>query len=163
MKTKTLFISLILLIIVSSFSLSGQGTAFNGEWKINKEKTVLADGQLFLANIKLQIKNDTLFTTRTYQNDMGEEYPFDENLSLDGKEIKIFIYDMPRTSKASRSESDGSFNIESTTTFNGQYGEDNLVAKEKWMIDKAGKVLTIDFTNKMSDVETKGINYYDKL
>ena len=93
---------------------------------------------------------------------MGEQYPFDENLSLDGKDAKIVIYDMPRTSKVTKSASDGSLSFESTTTFNGQYGEENLVAKETWKIDPEGKLLTIDFTNKMADNETTGTNYYNR-
>lgn len=163
MKTKTIFIFLVLLIITSSYSALGQRANFSGEWKLNKEKTVLADNQLFLSRVTIQLKSDSLLTTRVYENANGEEYPFEENLSLDEKESKIVIYDMPRTTKASRSNTDGSIIIESTTTFNGNNGEENLAAKETWKVDNEGQTLTIGFTNKMSGGETVGTNYYNKV
>jgi hypothetical protein len=163
MKTKSFLSILILILITSSFSVLAQNKNFAGEWTINKEKTTLADEQLFLSGIKVELRNDSLLTTRTYENGMGESYPFDENLSLDGKESKISIYDMPRTSKATKSDAEGSLLVESTTIFNGQYGEDSLLAKETWKLDLEGKVLTIAFTNKMSGNDVTGTNIYDKV
>ena len=163
MKTKTFFIILILFTISFSFSAFGQITNFSGKWELNKEKTILADNQLFLSGITIQLKSDSLLTTRIYQNSNGEEYPFDENLSLDGKESKFTIYDMPRTSKVTKSEADTSLVIESTTTFNGQYGAEDMVAKETWKVDISGNILTLNFTNKMSGTETTGTNYYKKV
>jgi hypothetical protein len=163
MKTKTIFLFLILFTFTYSFTAVGQGTNFSGVWKLNKEKTVLADDRLFLSEIKIQLKNDSLFTTRIYQNSNGEEYPFDENLSLDGKESKITIYEMPRTSSALKSEPDGSLIVLSTTTFNGQNGEEDLITKETWKVDNEGNTLTIDFTNMMSGNEIKGTNFYNKV
>ncbi|MEI8226388.1 MAG: hypothetical protein WCG82_10735 [Bacteroidota bacterium] len=163
MKIKATFLFLILFAITFSFSALGQRANFSGEWKLNKEKTVLADNQLFLSRVTIQLKSDSLLTTRVYENANGEEYPFEENLFLDGKEYKIVIFDMPRTTKASRSDTDGSLIIESTTTFNGNNGEENLTAKETWKVDDEGETLTIGFTNKMSGSETVGTNYYNKV
>lgn len=163
MKTKTIFILIILFSITSSFSALGQKANFSGKWALNKEKTTLADNQLFLSKVSIQLKTDSLLTSRVYENGNGEEYPFEENLSLDGKECKISIYDMPRKTKASRSNTDGSIIIESTTTFSGDNGEVNLTAKETWKVDNEGKILTINFTNKMADSESAGTNYYNKV
>jgi hypothetical protein len=163
MKTRTILVLLILSVLIPSFSVYSQNTGLNGEWKINKEKSVIPDNQLYLSGVKIQIKNDTLYTTRTYSSPDGQEYPFDENLSLDGKEAKITIYDMPRSSKAIKSAADGSIAIESSTTFQGNSGEENLIAKETWKVDSEGKMVVIEFTNKMSGVETTGTNYYDKV
>jgi hypothetical protein len=127
------------------------------------EKTVLAENQLFLSAITIQIKGDSLLTSRTYANGNGDEYPFEENLTLNDKECKISIYNMPRSSRASKLQADGSLIIESTTTFTGQSGEENMVAKETWKVDKAGNTLIMDFTNKMSGNETTGKNYYNKV
>ena len=163
MKTKTIFSFLVLIMVTSSFSALAQKENFSGKWKLDKEKTVIADDQLFLSTVTIQIKNDSLLSNRIYENSYGEQYPFDENLALNGTDCKIVIYDMPRTSKASRSKEDGSVNIESKTTFNGNYGEEDLLAKETWKVDKKGEVLTIEFVNNMSGVETKGTNYYNKV
>jgi len=163
MKTSAILIFLILLNITSFLSASGQKPGFAGEWTLDKEKTVLANNQLFLSKVSIQLKSDSLLTTRVYENGNGEQYPFVENLSLDGKESKIVIYDMPRTSKASWSNTDGSLIIESITTFNGNNGEENMTAKETWKVDNDGKTLIIAFTNKMAGTESAGINYYNKV
>lgn len=163
MKTKSTFLFLLLLIAASSFSAFAQKSGFDGEWKLDKAKTVLADNQLFLSKITVQLKSDSLLTVRTYENANGEEYPFEENISLDGKDCKITIYDMPRVSKASKSGTDGSLMVESKTTFQGNNGEDNLIAKETWTADSEGKTLTIAFTNKMTAGEAAGISYFNKI
>ncbi len=162
MKTKPTIILLVTVLLMISFNSYAQKTDFAGEWKLNREKTVLAENQLFLSKVTIQIKGDSLFTTRVYENDNGEEYPFDENLTLDGKDCKITIYDMPRTSKASLSDVDGSIKVESKTTFYGDNGEEDLTANEIWKVDPDTKMLTVEFTNKISGNETTGINYYNK-
>jgi hypothetical protein len=161
MKTRKIYTFLFLLMLLPSFIASAQKTDISGEWKLNKEKATIADNQLFLSKISIQLKADSIMTTRVYENGMGEEYPFDEKLSLDGKECKIVIYDMPRISTASRS-SDGTITIASATTFYGNNGQEDMVAKETWKVDKEGKMLTLEFSNKMSGTESTGTYFYDK-
>jgi hypothetical protein len=163
MNKKSSFGLLLILFFMVSFSALAQNQGLTGEWKLNREKTTLAEAQLFLSRVTIQVKGDSLLTTRVYENGNGEEYPFKENLSVDGKESKIVIYDMPRTSKASKVIADGSIIIESKTTFSGNNGEDNLLAKETWKVDNEGKILTVDFTNKSSAGEASGTNYYNKV
>ncbi len=162
MKTKPFTALLILILILTASTISAQKADMSGEWKLNKEKSVIADGQLFLTSITIKIKPDSLLTTRVYENGNGEQYPFDENLSLDGKECKLVIYDMPRTSTATRSDSDGSIKISSATTFNGNNGEENMTAKESWKLDNEGQMLTLEFTNAMSGNESTGTYFYDR-
>jgi hypothetical protein len=163
MKTKTILIALSMLFFLPALTIYAQKADFSGEWKLNKEKTVLAENQLFLSGITIQIKSDSLLTTRVYENGNGEEYPFEENLSLDGKDCKIVIFDMPRTSKATRSDTDGSIMIASTTTFNGNNGQEDMTAKETWKVDNEGKTITLEFTNNMSGNEISGTYYYNKV
>jgi hypothetical protein len=162
MKTKTIVSIVLLLLSFSTLPSFAQKNSFSGEWKLNREKTSLGDSQLIMAGIKINMKNDSLYTTRVYENGNGEQYPFDENVTLDGKDCKIVIYEMPRTSKASLSNADGSITFESTTTFNGNNGEENLISKENWIVDSAGSLLTIKFTSKMSAGEFTGTLYFDK-
>jgi hypothetical protein len=159
MKTTKFFSLLLMLVFVPVFMVSAQN--FSGEWKINKEKLTVVENQLVLSKITIQLKADSLMTTRVYENGMGEEFPFDENLTLDGKECKIVIYEMPRTSKASRTP-DGAITIASATTFYGNSGEEDMVAKETWKVDNEGKTLTLEFSNTMSGVESTGTYIYDK-
>jgi hypothetical protein len=163
MKTRTALSILFLLIFAPVITSFGQKVDFSGEWKLNREKTTLTDNSLFLSGIKIILRNDSLLTTRAYENSNGEEYPFDENLSLDGKEGKIVIYDMPRTSKVSKAAGQESLIFESVTIFTGQYGADSLVSKETWKLDPESKNLVIDFTNKMSGNEVVGKNFYNKV
>ncbi len=162
MKKQTIFTSILLLLLVSVFNASAQKADITGEWKINREKSVITDNQLLLSKITFQFKSDSLFTTRVYESGDGQEYPFDEKISLDGKENKLVVYDMPRTSTASHSDADGSYMIASTTTFNGNNGMEDMVAKETWKLDTEGKLLTLEFTNKMSGNETTGTYFYEK-
>ncbi len=163
MKTKTIYSILFLIILLPASSIIAQKANFSGEWKINKEKSVLADNQLFLSKITIQLKNDSLLTTRVYENGNGDEYPFDEKLSLDGMASKIVIFEMPRTSKATLSDTDGSIMIASTTTFNGGNGQEDMTANEKWKVENEGQNLSFFFTNKMSGNEITGTYYYDKV
>ena len=98
-----------------------------------------------------------------YENENGEQYPFKENLPLNGNECKIVIYDMPRTSKASLSSGTGSLNVESTTTFYGNSGSDNLKTKETWNIQNGGKSLKIDYSTSYSGGSATGVQYFDKI
>ena len=162
MKTKSILTLISLLFFLTSITAFAQKTDFSGEWKINKEKSPLGESQLFLSRIKIQLKADSLLTTRVYENVNGEEYPFDENLSLDGKEGKIVIFEMPRKSTATRSDNNSTILINSTTTFNGNNGQEDMVAKESWKVQGEGQVLALEFSNTMSGNETKGTYFYDK-
>jgi hypothetical protein len=161
MKTKRIPSLVVLLVFLPSLILSAQKADISGDWKLNREKSTIADNQLYLSKITIQIKSDSLLTTRVYENGMGEEYPFDEKLSLDGKDCKIVIFDMPRTSTATRT-ADGAFAISSATTFNGNNGQEDMVAKETWKMDNEGKMLTLNFTNTMSGSEFKGTYFYER-
>jgi len=163
MKTRTTLILTSFLLLVSFITVSGQSSSFTGEWKLNREKSNIQDNQLILTKIKMQLKSDSLLTTRTYENQNGEEYPFDENITLDGKDCKITIYDMPRATRASVSKSDGTMQIESTTTFYANGGEENLVAKEAWKVEDGGKSLSLTFTNTMSAGSATGTHYFDRV
>jgi hypothetical protein len=163
MKTKSILTLISLLFFLTSITVFAQKTDFSGEWKINKEKSLLGDNQLFLSRIKIQLKADSVLTTRVYENVNGEEYPFDENLSLDGKEGKIVIFEMPRKSTATHSDNNTIILINSTTTFNGNNGQEDMIAKESWNVQGEGQILALEFSNKMSGNETKGTYIYDKV
>lgn len=163
MKTKTIAGLVIIIMLLTSLSGLAQKPDFSGEWKLNREKTALADNSLFLSGITIKIKADTLFTARVYENSNGEQYPFDENVTLNGSEAKITIYDMPRVTKATGVNADGSINLESKTTFYNNGAEDNLVSKEIWKIAGDTKMLTIEFKNTMSAGEATGTLYFSKV
>ncbi len=163
MKAKNFKLIFALLLVITAFSLQAEEPGFTGEWKLNREKTVLQGSQIFLSKLTIKVAGDSLLTTRTYENADGQQYPFVENLSLDGKESKIVIYDMPRTTKATRSASEGTLMLDSNTTFYRDGQESVLNSKETWKADPGEKLLTISFTTKMADREFPGILYFDKV
>jgi hypothetical protein len=157
---KTIIISAALLILVV-LPVCAQ-TTFNGTWKINKEKTTLPAEMLYLSQITMKVEGEKLITTRTYTNADAQEYPFDEVITLDGKECKSVIYDMPRVTTAKKG-TDGTIVIISKTTFNGDSGQEDLIANESWKTADQGKTLVCDFTNKMMGQEMKMVFHYDKV
>jgi hypothetical protein len=161
MKTKALILSGAAFLCISLTQVSGQSPLFTGEWNFNKEKSTTQNNQLFLSKITVLQKTDSLFTTRVYQNEYGELYPFKENLPLNGQEGKIVIYDMPRKAKASLSANSTRLNFESTTTFYGNSGPDDLNSKETWSIENGGKALKIDYTLTYSAGSNEGTLYFD--
>lgn len=163
METKKFMLIFTLLFVISTFALQAEEPAFTGEWKLNKGKTVLQGNQIFLSKLTIKVKGDSLLTNRTYENSDGNEYPFTENLCLDGKERKIVIYDMPRTTKATRSNSDGALILDSNTTFYREGQEVMMNSKETWKVEQDANLLTISFITKMADREFPGVLYLDRV
>lgn len=163
MKTKILAVLSVVFFFFSFIPASGQSPIFSGEWKLNKEKSTGQNNQLFLSKMTILQKNDSIFTNRVYENGYGEAYPFQENLSLNGAESKITIYDMPRKAKASLTENNKSIAFESITTFYGNGGADDLKTKETWSVENEGKMLKIDYSTSYSGGTSDGTLYFDKV
>jgi hypothetical protein len=163
MKTRV-FISLsILLFLTTSTQVFVQAQSYSGEWKFDKEKSTAWNNRLFLSKITVLQKSDSLFTNRVYENEYGEQYPFKEDLPLNGKECEIVIYDMPRKAKASLAAGDGSLNFESTTTFYGNNGADDVKTTEHWRTENSGKTLKIDYSTSYSGGTSSGTHYFNKV
>ena len=156
MKRIKLFMPVMVLTIFSSFLASAQKADFNGTWRLNPGKSTLAEYTPVLTRINVRITGDSLLTERYYDTGEGQEYPFTENVTLDGKEHSITIYEMPRKTKALWSENDGTLVVESVTTFTGDMGTQDFVSKEAWKVDKINNTITISFTNKMGDIGSEG-------
>jgi hypothetical protein len=160
MKKTALFIFTIVFAIFFSIQSSAQKADFNGSWKLDMTKSTLPEYTPVLVRIEIQIKGDSLLTQRHYDTGDGQIYPFTENLTLDGKEYNITIYEMPRKSKASWAEQSGSVVVESTTTTN-ESGD--FISKEEWKANAADKTLTISFKNSMSGQESSGLFLLNKV
>ncbi len=160
MKTLRILFLIISLILFQIKISVAQNVNYCGEWKINKEKTGSdSDQQYSLSSIKINLTKDSLLTTRVYENANGEEYSFDENLSLNTKESDITVFGMPRTSKASLFGPDGILQIESTTVVNSEKHS----TKEIWSMEKDGKTLMVSFTTITPGIADKvGKKYFQR-
>lgn len=162
MKRNLSLVLLLVFAIAFSFRSSAQNADINGTWKLDRTKSTIVEYLPVLVRIDIQIKGDSLLTQRYYETSDGQEYPFTENVSLNGQECNITIYNMPRKAKASWAEQDGSLIVESTTTFNGQNGPDNFVSKETWKADSANKTVTMTYNNNISANESSGTMVFNK-
>ena len=155
MKKLTLLLAFTAFAIVAAIPASGQKSDFDGNWKLDRTKSTTGYYPI-LVKISVQVKGDSLLTERTYDVGDGQEYPFTENITLDGKEYLITIYDMPRKSRGTKSSDEGVLSVESTTTVNGSNGSEDFVSKETWKVDKPANTLTINFKNSSSEGEIEG-------
>lgn len=162
MKRIASFIFLIPLFMAVTVTATGQKSDFQGTWKLDRAKSTLPANLPILIGITIDIKGDSLLTERVYDSMDGQEYPFTENLTLDGKESAITIYDMPRKSKAGLADQEATLNLESTTTFNGPDGAADFLSKETWKVDKATNILSINYVNTISGTEENGVLIFNK-
>jgi hypothetical protein len=163
MKKIAFLVFLMNLILASTLSVTGQKVNFNGTWQLDVNKSTLLEYTPSLLRINILIKADSLLTERVYEGGDGQQYPFTENLTLDGKEYKITIYEMPRKAKVSWSEQDESLILESVTTFYGDNGAEDFASKEIWKFDKSNNIFTISFKNKASGGESEGTFIFNKV
>jgi hypothetical protein len=163
MKKIAFLVFLMNLTLASTLSVKGQKVNFNGTWQLDVNKSTLLEYTPTLLRINILVKADSLLTERVYEGGDGQQYPFTENLTLDGKEYKITIYEMPRKAKASWSDQDESLILESVTTFNGDNGTEDFTSKELWKIDMSNNIFTISFKNKASGGESEGAFVFNKV
>jgi hypothetical protein len=162
MKRISFFILFIALSIVSSLTVAGQKPDFSGTWKLDRTKTQYTSDFPLLVMLTVNLKGDSLLTERFYDVGDGQEYPFIENVTLNGEEYNIYIYDMDRKSKASWLEKEGSLLFESVTTAYGYNGAEDFKSKEIWKLDKTNNILTISYVNNTTAGETTGDLIFNK-
>lgn len=162
MKRTIFFILVTVFTITSAMEASAQKADFNGTWKIDRTKSTLMEYTPILTRIDIKINGDSLLTERYYDTGNGQEYPFTENVTLDGKECNITIYEMPRRTKANWAEQDGSLILESTTTFTRDADAQDFISKESWKVDKANNTITISYKNKVGTGESEGAFIFNK-
>jgi hypothetical protein len=161
LKKLSIPVLLVFLLSITSFGPRGK-VNFSGEWKLDREKTTLSEGRLYLSKIKISQEKDILQTTRTYTNQNGEQYPFDEEITVDGEEREIVIYEMKRRTAAKWSEDGKSLIIKSITKYWGDSGEEEFSIDETWDVDKKGNVLSIDYTTNSVWGTNTGTSFFNK-
>lgn len=147
MKKVISAIILSLLVLIFPDSAAGQKVDFTGTWKLDTSKVPITGNFPILIQININIKGDSLFSERLYDTGDGQLYPFEEDLTLDGKEYTLTVYEMPRKSVASWLEKEVSIVHESITTANGSNGPVDFKSTETWRVDNVNNVLTISFKN----------------
>jgi len=161
MKRAFVFIPLMVLTIIFTISATAQKSDFSGTWKIDRTKSVLPEYTPILTKITVNLKTDSLVTKRFYDVGDGQEYPFDEKLPLNGTNVSITIYDMPRKANVTWSDKDNTVNLTSTITYYPSGSPVDFNSKETWKVEQAN-TLTISFVNKSSQGESAGQFFFTK-
>ena len=138
-----------------SFDVSAQKSSFSGTWKLDRVKSLLPEYTPILTKITVDLKTDSLLTKRFYDVGDGQEYPFDEKLPLNGTNVSITIYDMPRKANVTWSDKDNTINLTSTITYYDSGSPVDFNSKETWKVDQSN-TLTISFVNKSNQGESTG-------
>ena len=160
---KKMSVPLFLLFLLSILAFTSIGKVnFSGEWKLDKEQSNLSDSPLYLSKIVINQQEKSVLTTRTNMNQYGEQYPFDEEITLDGEESEIVIYEMTRRTRARWSDDGKTLLIKSKTKYWGNSGEQEFTVDETWGLDKKGEILSIDFDVKTVDGTNTGTYLYKK-
>jgi hypothetical protein len=162
MKKITSTVLFVLLVLIFSDSAAGQKADFTGTWKLDNTQIPVTGNFPVLTRINVIIKEDSLLTERFYNTGDGQEYPFKEDLTLDGKEHMITVYEMPRKSIATWKEKDVILVLQSTTTANGSNGPVDFKSIETWTVDNVNNILTISFRNTSYEGELAGTFIFNK-
>ncbi len=160
MKISPFFALAALFAVFITMPAAGQKENCTGTWKLDRDKSTIPPNSPLLIKIKVQVKGDSLLTLRVYDTGDGNEYPFDENVTLNGKEYELNIYGMPRKTKAVAGETDGIITVESVTTFEGSTGPEDFVSRETWKPDKGNNSLSISYKNKSPEGEAEGTLFF---
>ena len=161
LKKMSIPVLLLFLFSITAFA-SGGNVNFSGEWKLDKEKSQLSESPLHLAKIKIAQKENSVLTTRTYTNQYGEQYPFDEELTVDGEEREIMIFEMKRRTAAHWSEDGKTLLLTSKTKYYGDSGEQEFSVEETWSLIEKGKILSIEYTTNSEFGKFTGTYLYKK-
>jgi len=118
---------------------------FSGTWKFNEAKSEL--GNSGPANVPYEMKidqDDDLIHVNKYTTvEYGDDQLTNDDISLDGTEMKSRIFNSPRVSKASWDAVSNSIKISSTVKFDRDGRSIEMKSSEEWSLLEKGKILKI--------------------
>jgi mannan endo-1,4-beta-mannosidase len=128
------------LPLVSKYPLD-----FTGEWKFNEEKSNTGNsGAANVANrMIINQEEDVLSLKKVYISEWDKDRETEEEIRLDGVEMKSMVRNSPRISKAGWEEKPASLKINSTLTFKRGENTVEMKSSEAWSLNKEGNELTI--------------------
>jgi mannan endo-1,4-beta-mannosidase len=138
---------------------------FSGEWVLNEEKSSLDNMGVSGLPYKLIIaqKDNDLSIKKTFIVEFVENKITDENLTLDGKEIKTEIFNSPGTKSANWNTGNDTLSIESKASFNRDGKPVQMIVNEKWSSLEHGNHLQINQYSSSFWGERKATLVFDKI
>jgi hypothetical protein len=118
---------------------------FSGNWLFNEEKSTLGNSGTGMVSYRMKATQDgeILFVKKYNIVEWGDDRVSDEEINLEGEEMKTLFWRSPRISAASWDETTGSLKINSTVTFNRGGNTTEMKSSEEWSLNQDGKVLSI--------------------
>jgi len=165
MRVKTL-VSILVIMLITAFTFAAKGKVnFSGEWSLNEEESDLPEGRRRGASATLTInqKGNDLSIERVYTRRSGEDFTSKESLTLDGKESENTTFRFPRKSVANWSKDGKSLTIASTTIFEREGNEFEMLRTETWSVKEKGKKLSIEYTVNSPRGERQGTLIYNTV
>jgi len=118
---------------------------YSGEWIFNEEKSKSGNGGFGNIPYKMFVEQDDgiLFVKKFTIVEWGNDQITNEEIKLDGTEIKSVLFNAPRISIAGWVENDNSIIINSTTKFNRGGRISEMKSSESWKLSDNKKELKI--------------------
>jgi len=138
---------------------------FSGNWKFNEEKSEV--GKNGTGNIPREIAidqdGDLLHVKKVLNQEWGEDQTTNEDIPLDGSEMKSEIFNSPRISTASWNEDSKSVKISSSMKITRAGQTTERKSSEEWSLTEGSKELKIvQTTNGFRGGETTVSLIYEK-
>ena len=118
---------------------------FSGQWLLNEEKSDAGNRGLTNVPYKMEVdQDDELLLVRKFMIvEWGDDRITDEEIHLDGTEMRSEFFNAPRISKAGWDEASQSIKISSTTKFERGGRTFEMNGSEEWALQEKGTELKI--------------------
>ena len=118
---------------------------FTGVWLFNEEESTLGNAGTGRVSYKMEVTQDDemLFVKKYDIVEWGDDRISNEEIDLDGKEMKSTSFNAPRISAVSWDKETGTMKISTTMTFNRGGNSMEMNSSEEWTLKEEGKVLSI--------------------
>ena len=118
---------------------------FSGKWVFNEAKSEL--GNSGSANVPYEMEidqdDDLLIVKKFMIGEYGDDSITNDEILLDGTEMRAIMSDSPRISKANLEEGSKTIKISSTLKFNRGGTTAEIKSSEKWSLEEEGNILKI--------------------
>jgi len=118
---------------------------FTGEWLFNEEISTLGNAGSGRVPYKMKVNQDDelLFVKKYNIVEWGDDRVSDEEIDLEGREMKSTFFNSPRISTVSWDNESGTMTISTSMTFTRGGNATEIKSSEAWSLQKEGSVLSV--------------------
>jgi mannan endo-1,4-beta-mannosidase len=122
---------------------------FSGHWVFNEDRSELGNGGAGNVPGVIDIDQDDelLHVKKLMVSEWNEDEIRNEEVNLDGTEIRSEVFNSPRVSKAGWDEESKSIQINSLVKFSRGGQDREMKSKEAWSLEDGGKILKMKQTS----------------